>query len=130
MSRIRSKNTSPEVALRRELHAMGFRFRLHRKDLPGKPDIVLPRYRTAVFVHGCFWHRHDGCKVATTPKSNTGFWQEKFDRNVARDARSEDLLKDQGWKVIVVWECELSSRRKVVEAASKVAKKIIGESRP
>ena len=129
MSRIRSKNTSPEVALRRELHAMGFRFRLHRKDLPGKPDIVLPRYRTAVFVHGCFWHRHDGCKVATTPKSNTGFWQEKFDRNVARDARSEDLLKDQGWKVIVVWECELSSRRKVVEAASKVAKKIIGESR-
>lgn len=108
---------------------MGFRFRLHRKDLPGKPDIVLPRYRTAVFVHGCFWHRHDGCKVATTPKSNIGFWQEKFDRNVARDARSVELLKAQGWTVIVVWECELDSRRKAVEAASKVAKEVIGEPR-
>lgn len=129
MSRIRSTNTSPEVALRRELHAMGFRFRLHRKDLPGKPDIVLPRYRTAIFVHGCFWHRHDGCKVATTPKSNTGFWQEKFDRNVARDARSEELLKAQGWAVIVVWECELGSRRKAVEAALKVANEVTGESR-
>ena len=129
MSRIRSTNTSPEVALRRELHAMGFRFRLHCKDLPGKPDIVLPRYRTAIFVHGCFWHRHDGCKVATTPKSNAGFWQEKFDRNVARDARSEELLKAQGWTVIVVWECELSSRRKAIEAASKVAKEVIGEPR-
>ena len=124
MSRIRSSNTLPEVALRRELHALGIRFRLHRKDLPGKPDIVLPRYRTAVFVHGCFWHRHDGCKVATTPKSNTEFWQEKFARNVARDVQSAELLKAQGWSVIVVWECELSSKRKAVEAALRVMNKL------
>jgi len=126
MSRIRSSNTSPELALRRALHALGFRFRLHRKDLPGKPDIVLPRYETVVFVHGCFWHRHAGCKVATTPKSNTGFWVEKFDRNVARDSRSRELLEAQGWKVIVVWECELGSGRKAVDAALRVA----GEIRP
>lgn len=129
MSRIRSTNTSPEVALRRELHALGFRFRLHRKDLPGKPDIVLPKYRTAIFVHGCFWHRHGGCKIANTPKSNTGFWQEKFDRNVARDAKSEELLKAQGWAVIVVWECELGSRQKAVDAASKVANEVAGDPR-
>ncbi len=96
MSRIRSSNTSPEVALRSALHALGLRFRLHRKDLPGKPDIVLPQYRTAIFVHGCFWHRHEGCKVATTPKSNTEFWVEKFARNVARDLRSREALEAQG----------------------------------
>ncbi len=121
MSRIRSSNTAPEVALRRALHALGFRFRLHRKDLPGKPDIVLPRYKTAIFVHGCFWHRHDGCKVANTPKSNTEFWTEKFDRNVARDIRAREMLEAKGWKVIVVWECELGSGRKVNQVALKVA---------
>ncbi len=124
MSRIRSSNTSPEVALRSALHALGFRFRLHRKDLPGKPDIVLPGYRTAVFVHGCFWHRHNGCKIATTPKSNTEFWVEKFARNVARDARSRELLEAQGWRVIVIWECELASGRKVAESALRVASEI------
>jgi DNA mismatch endonuclease (patch repair protein) len=124
MSRIRSSNTSPELALRRALHALGFRFRLHRKDLPGRPDIVLRRYKTVVFVHGCFWHRHAGCKVATTPKSNTGFWVEKFDRNVARDSRSRELLEAQGWKVIVVWECELSSGKKAVDAALRVSGEI------
>src|SRR3546814_11416036 len=122
MSRIRSSNTSPELALRRALHALGFRFRLHRKDLPGKPDIVLPRYRTVVFVHGCFWHRHAGCKVATTPKSNTGFWIEKFDRNVARDSRSRELLETQGWNVIIVWECELGYGRKAAEAGRRERK--------
>lgn len=121
MSRIRSSNTSPEIALRKALHALGLRFRLHRKDLPGKPDIILPRYKTAVFVHGCFWHRHAGCKIATTPKSNTQFWVEKFDRNVARDNRSRALLEARGWKVIVVWECELGSTRKAAEAAQRVA---------
>ena len=126
MSRIRSSNTSPEVALRRALHALGFRFRLHRKGLPGKPDIVLPRYRTVIFVHGCFWHRHCGCKIATTPKSNTEFWVEKFDRNVARDTRSRELLEAQGWRVMIVWECELGSGSKAAEAALRVA----GEIRP
>ncbi|MDE3799575.1 DNA mismatch endonuclease Vsr [Sinorhizobium meliloti] len=124
MSRIRSSNTSPELALRRALHALGFRFRLHRKDLPGKPDIVLPRHRTAIFVHGCFWHRHDGCKVASTPKSNTEFWIKKFDRNVARDVQARDVLEAQGWRVIVVWECELGSARKTTETAARVASEV------
>ena len=124
MSRIRSSNTSPELALRRALHALGFRFRLHRKDLPGKPDIVLPQCKTVVFVHGCFWHRHPGCKVATTPKSNTEFWVEKFDRNIARDTRSIGLLEAQGWKVIIAWECELSSARKAADAALRIAAEI------
>lgn len=127
MSRIRSSNTSPEIALRRALHALGLRFRLHRKDLPGKPDIVLPRYKAVVFVHGCFWHRHAGCKVATTPKSNTQFWVDKFDRNVARDARSSGLLKSQGWRVTVVWECELASDRKAEQTAFRVAAQIRNE---
>ena len=87
MSRIRSRDTSPEIALRKALHRLGLRFRLNDKRLPGKPDLVFPRYKTAVFVHGCFWHRHQVCNIATTPKTNTAFWQEKFDRNVARDRR-------------------------------------------
>lgn len=128
MSRIRSSNTSPEVSLRSSLHALGFRFRLHRKDLPGKPDIVLPRYRTVIFVHGCFWHRHQGCKVATIPKSNTKFWVEKFDRNAARDTRTKALLEFQGWRVVVVWECELVSSRKAAEAALRVASEVAGKS--
>jgi len=129
MSRIRSANTSPEVALRRALHALGLRFRLHRKDLPGKPDIVLPRYKAVVFVHGCFWHRHAGCKVASTPKSNVEFWVEKFDRNVARDERSKEALEGQGWRVIVVWECELGSGRKATEAALRIASSFPPENR-
>jgi len=127
MSRIRSSNTAPEVALRRALHALGFRFRLHRKDLPGKPDVVLPRYKTVIFVHGCFWHRHSGCKVATTPKSNTDFWVEKFDRNVARDTRTREQLEGLGWRVIVVWECELGSGRKAAEAGLRVAGEVCPE---
>lgn len=121
MSRIRSSNTAPEIVLRRALHALGFRFRLQRKDLPGKPDIVLPRFKTAIFVHGCFWHRHVGCKIATTPKSNTDFWVEKFNKNVARDLRSRDLLEANGWKVILVWECELQFPHKASDAALRVA---------
>jgi len=110
MSLIRSKDTSPELALRRALHALGLRYRLHNKHLPGKPDIVFPRRKLAVFVHGCFWHRHDNCKVATMPKSNTAFWQEKFDRNVARDQRSCEQLKVLGWRVEIAWECELGHK--------------------
>lgn len=124
MSRIRSKDTSPELALRQALHALGLRFRVHDKLLPGKPDIVLPRFKTVVLVHGCFWHRHPGCKVATSPKSNTAFWQEKFDRNVQRDLRNSDALEALGWKVIVAWECELGSHKKTAEVAGRISEEI------
>ena len=127
MSRIRSSNTAPEVALRRAMHAIGFRFRLHSKGLPGKPDIVLPRHKTVIFVHGCFWHRHSGCKIATTPKTNTEFWVEKFDRNVVRDARTREQLEGLGWRVIVVWECELRSANQVVGAVRRVVDEICPE---
>lgn len=108
MSRIRGKDTTPELVVRSALHRMGFRFRLHKKDLPGRPDIVLSRYRTAVFVHGCFWHRHPGCTKAYTPKSRVRFWQSKFDQNVKRDAAVRNQLERLGWNVVVVWECEVS----------------------
>jgi DNA mismatch endonuclease, patch repair protein len=99
MSRIKGRDTGPELRLRSLLHRAGFRFRLHAKDLPGRPDIVLPKYRTAIFVHGCFWHRHEGCRNATTPSTRPEFWQEKFDGNVERDKRT----------VITVWECDLKA---------------------
>lgn len=124
MSRIRSKDTSPELALRKALHALGLRFRVHDKRLPGKPDIVLPRFKTVVLVQGCFWHRHGGCKVATTPKSNTSFWQEKFERNVERDRRNAAALNALGWKVLIAWECELASQRKAEAAARRIASEI------
>jgi len=107
MAAIHGKDTAPELAVRRILHAMGLRFRLHRKDLPGRPDIVLPRHRTVVFVHGCFWHRHEGCRYTTTPKTRLEFWQAKFDANVARDHRNRIALEEMGWRGLVVWECEL-----------------------
>lgn len=124
MSRIRAKDTAPEVALRKALHALGFRYRLHVK-LPGKPDIVLPRHKAVVFVHGCFWHRHAGCKVASTPKSNTAFWQEKFERNVQRDARVQDELEAAGWRVLIAWECELTGKGKAAAAASRIARELV-----
>ncbi len=108
MGRIKGKNTVPEIQVRSLLHGLGFRFRLHNRALPGKPDIVLRRYATVIFVHGCFWHRHHNCKLCYTPKSNVEFWREKFNRNVERDRKSYAELKKAGWRVIVVWECELS----------------------
>lgn len=93
--------------MRSLLHRMGYRFRLHRRDLPGKPDIVLPRYKAVVFVHGCFWHRHKGCKYAYMPKSRVNFWQKKFDENVERDARVKRELRKLGWRTITVWECQI-----------------------
>lgn len=109
MSRIRGKDTKPELMLRSLLHRAGFRFRLHVPDLPGKPDIVLPKYRTVIFVHGCFWHRHDGCANATMPKTRPEFWQEKFRRTVERDHEKQTQLEDAGWRVLTVWECELKN---------------------
>ena len=110
MAGIRGRDTKPELLVRKYLHAMGLRFRLKSK-LPGKPDLVFPKYGTAVFVHGCFWHRHTGCKYAATPSTNEPFWTQKFLDNVARDKRVQDQLRNANWRVIVVWECELSPRR-------------------
>src|SRR5690349_18669614 len=107
MSRIRGRDTTPELRLRTSLHARGFRFRLHVKTLQGRPDLVFPRYRAVVFVNGCFWHRHPGCKLAYTPKSNESFWQQKFASNVLRDNQQIRTLASQGWRVIVAWECTL-----------------------
>jgi DNA mismatch endonuclease (patch repair protein) len=107
MAAVRGKNTTPELIVRHVLHSMGYRFRLHRKDLPGKPDIVLPKYRTCIFVHGCFWHQHPGCKRATKPSSNEDFWLKKLESNVARDQLVKADLERLGWRVITVWECEL-----------------------
>jgi len=107
MARIRGRNTKPELIVRSLLHRSGVRFSLRRRDLPGKPDIVLPKYGTAIFVHGCFWHRHKGCKVATTPKSHEAFWLAKFAANAQRDKRNQRDLKKAGWKVLVLWECEV-----------------------
>jgi DNA mismatch endonuclease (patch repair protein) len=106
MSRVRGKSTLPEITVRRSAHASGMRFRLHRTDLPGRPDIVFPRYRTVVFVHGCFWHRHEGCRKATSPKSRVEYWEAKFRTNVERDARNEAELARMGWRVLTIWECE------------------------
>ena len=110
MSRIRGKDTTPELLVRSALHRMGYRFRLHKKDLPGRPDIVLSRFRTVVFVHGCFWHRHPGCAQAYTPKSRLGFWKSKFHQNVRRDATVTAELQSLGWNVVVVWECEVKGQ--------------------
>lgn len=106
MSRVRGKDTLPEMAVRRLAHALGMRFRLHRADLPGRPDLAFPRYRTVVFVHGCFWHRHEGCQKSTLPKSRVEYWEAKFRINVERDARNSIDLARMGWRVLTVWECE------------------------
>lgn len=107
MAGIRGKHTRPEVALRRALHARGFRFRLHDRRLPGAPDVVLPKWGAAILVQGCFWHRHEGCKYATTPATRPEFWRGKFEKNVTRDKRNQIALREQGWRVAVVWECAL-----------------------
>ncbi|WP_322597456.1 MULTISPECIES: DNA mismatch endonuclease Vsr [unclassified Methylobacterium] len=124
MSRIRSRDTKPELLLRRSLHALGLRYRLGGAGLPGKPDLVFPRYRTVIFVHGCFWHRHSGCRVATTPKSNTAFWTHKFERNVARDAEAARRLAALGWQVLVAWECEIVTKSRLGATAQRLAHKI------
>lgn len=107
MSKIRSKNTKPELTLRKSLFARGFRFRVNDLKLPGKPDVVLPKYKTIIFLHGCFWHRHEGCKYAYTPKTNTEFWVDKITSNVVRDKVVVQKLVEAGWNVLIVWECEI-----------------------
>jgi len=109
MGRIRSKDTKPEKVVRSMLHKSGLRFRLHRKDLPGKPDIILPKFKTVIFVHGCFWHRHKGCQYSYTPKSRKEFWEKKFQDNITRDKKARKELEDLGWKIILIWECELKN---------------------
>jgi DNA mismatch endonuclease, patch repair protein len=111
MSGIRGRDTTPEISVRRALSAAGLRYRLHPKALPGRPDIVLPKARTAVFVHGCFWHRHQGCKFAYTPKSNVRFWTEKFASNILRDKAAKAALRKDGWRVFIIWECQVNERR-------------------
>ena len=122
MSRIGSKNTHPEIAVRSLLHKMGYRFRLYGKDLPGKPDIVLPRYKTVIFVHGCFWHRHKGCKRCTTPKTNQRYWLSKLERNIIKDKINQKLLKKNGWLPIIVWECEIKNLDRLSGKINKLLK--------
>jgi DNA mismatch endonuclease (patch repair protein) len=106
MKSVRRQNTGPELIVRRCLHGLGLRFRLHRKDLPGSPDIVLPRYRIVIFVHGCFWHRHQGCKYSSVPKTRQEYWLPKFAANVERDRLQSAKLQSMGWKILVIWGCE------------------------
>jgi DNA mismatch endonuclease (patch repair protein) len=116
MARVRGKDTNPEMRVRRVANRMGLRFRLHRKDLPGKPDLVFPKHRLAVFVHGCFWHRHPGCARASMPSTRVEFWRAKFDANVIRDARQQAALDALGWKVLVLWECGVKEDAKIERA--------------
>lgn len=112
MQAIKGKNTRPELIVRKILHNHGYRFRLHRKDLPGKPDIVLPKYKTVIFVNGCFWHRHLGCKYAAMPSTNRDFWRKKFEDNIQRDTLKQNELKKAGWKVIIIWSCEINRMKR------------------
>lgn len=130
MSRVRKKNTKPEVLVRQLLHTMGYRFRLYYRNLPGTPDIVFPGRKKVIFVHGCFWHRHSGCKKTTTPKTRQAFWTAKFASNVVRDARKLAQLHELGWATMVVWECEMHGAdlqkrlRKFLEAKTGTAEKV------
>ena len=112
MSRIKGKNTKPEETVRKYLFSQGFRYRKNDKRLPGKPDIVLPKYKTIIFVNGCFWHKHEGCRYFAWPQNNAEFWKEKIESNVVRDKKQYEELQDAGWRVIIVWECELKKKRK------------------
>ena len=123
MARIRGTDTKPEVFVRSALHRAGFRFRLHGRTLPGRPDIVLPKHRTVVFVHGCFWHRH-GCALSSEPATRRAFWREKFARNVARDKRTAAALRRAGWRVLTVWECSLRTAARREQAVARLVRRI------
>jgi DNA mismatch endonuclease (patch repair protein) len=111
MSMIKGKNTKPEIIVRKFLHAKGFRYRLHKKDLPGKPDIVLPKYKTVIFIHGCFWHGHKNCKYFVVPKTRTKWWLNKIEGNRLNDKRNNTKLRKAGWKIITLWECQLKPKK-------------------
>ena len=123
MSKIRSKNTKPEITVRSKLHKAGYRFRLHVKGLPGKPDIVLPKYNTIIFINGCFWHRHKGCKYAYKPKTRVDFWNEKLNRNIKRQGEVLKELRDLEWKVLVIWECEVGNETLIRDRFKLIKKK-------
>ena len=128
MAGIKGKNTVPERVLRQAMHKRGFRFRLHAKQLPGRPDLLFPKYKAAVFVHGCFWHRHRNCRYATTPATRTEFWQTKFASNVARDRVSVAALINSGWRVAIVWECSLRNSVGIQETAEELSKWLVSDS--
>jgi DNA mismatch endonuclease (patch repair protein) len=133
MSRIRNRNTKPELIVRSLLHRMGYRFTLNgplNKKLPGHPDIVLPKHRTLIFVHGCFWHRHEGCRDTTTPKTRTAWWIKKLSGNVARDKKNQSALRDAGWNVITLWECEAARPRELEHILKSAVHKPISYPRP
>lgn len=127
MSRIKSQDTKPELLVRKFLHKNGFRYRLHVKDLPGKPDIVLPKYKTLIFVHGCFWHGHQNCKFFKPPKSNQDYWIEKINKNINRDKKHKRVLKQDKWKVITIWECDLKKEKEVL-ILNTLLKKVAGNT--
>jgi DNA mismatch endonuclease (patch repair protein) len=127
MSAVKQRGTKAEIELRHALHRLGFRYRLNDKRLPGSPDIVLPRYHVVIFVNGCFWHRHPNCSKATMPKSNVDYWRKKFAENVERDMRKESELTELGWRVIVVWQCEVSPKR-LDDLAERLQKALLPQS--
>jgi DNA mismatch endonuclease, patch repair protein len=119
MSRIKGRDTKPEILVRSIVHKLGFRFRKHKSELPGKPDIVLTKYRKVIFIHGCFWHGHKKCSRSSRPQSNKSFWAAKLDKNIARDKRNKHDLELQGWKVLIIWECETKNMEKIRTKVSK-----------
>lgn len=124
MSRVRSKDTKPEMLVRRFLFSHGFRYKLHDKSLPGKPDLVLPKYKTIIFIHGCFWHGHGGCRYFVVPKTRTEWWLNKISTNKQKDAASEKLLTSAGWKIINIWECEIKNRKHFGERGPHLLKEL------
>jgi len=120
MASVKQKNTSPEITVRKYLHRQGLRFKLHDKALPGKPDMVFPKYKIVVFIHGCFWHGHKKCKLARMPKSNVDFWKNKIDGNKTRDSKHIKKLKRIGWCPIIFWECELSNPKNLINLSNKI----------
>lgn len=125
MSKIRGKETKPEIIVRKFLFSKGFRYRINDARYPGKPDIVLPKYHTVIFVHGCFWHGHENCKASKLPQTNSDFWEEKIGRNVERDRDNIEALKSMGWKVIVVWDCEIKAKKNREERLKSLVDEIV-----
>ena len=120
MSKVRSKDTTPELRVRRSAHSLGLRFRLHQRNLPGTPDLVFPKHKVAILVHGCFWHHHSGCKRASIPKTRAEFWQKKLDRNIERDNTTFVALQDAGWRPEVIWECQTSSSQNLRQRIEQI----------